>query len=495
MNIAHHVETNRRLLPNKPALVFEDQQFTYNDLDMLASRCGNALRGLGVRQGDRVALLLPNIPEWVIAYLGILKIGAVVVSLNTMLQQPEVAFALNDCMVQAIITTPQLLERLPEQGRAWSVITTEPCTDTIDFKRLIAKASPELRAVEVGASTPAAIVYTSGTTGVPKGATLSHGNVHSNMIAKQYHCGTRPDDRLLLFLPLFHCFGQNAILNHGLHAGATIILQRRFDPDTILDELNQHQVTMFFGVPTVYMRLLDLDIPPQLLRSVRYFFVAGAPMPVEIAQRWQQCYSQPVYEGYGLTETSPFASYNHHHSYKVGSIGMPIQHVAMQIVDGEGRPLVAGERGEIVVRGPNIMLGYWNRPQETAEAIRSGWFHTGDIGMMDEEGYFYVVDRLKDMISVSSFKVYPAEVEHVIYQHPTVAEVAVYGVPDQIKGEVVRASVKVRSGQVGVEEDILRFCRERIAKFKLPERIEFVEALPKNATGKILKQVLRNQAG
>lgn len=495
MNIAHHVERGRRAFPGRAALVFDDQELSYADLDRLASQVGNTLCALGVGASDRVALLLPNIPEFVISYLGVLKIGAIVVSMNTMLKRAELEFLLQDCDARIVITTAELRQQLPEYGRdtPWRVITVEG-DDDLDFARLVARASVDLPAVDVASDTPAAIVYTSGTTGVAKGATLSHGNVVSNMIAKNVYCGTGPDDRLLLFLPLFHCFGQNAILNNGLNAGATIVLQRRFELAATLDTIIRQRITMFFGVPTVYIKLLDLHTPAAVLRRVRYFFVAGAKMPVEIARRWQERYSQPVYEGYGLTETSPFASYNHQHSYRLSSIGRAIEGVTIEIVDADGQPVAPGECGEIVIRGPNVMLGYWNRPLETAAVLRAGWFHSGDIGSKDEDGYLYVVDRLKDMINVSGFKVYPAEVEQVLYQHPAVAEAAVYGQPDPLKGEQVKASVMIRSGYDGGPEEIIAFCRSRIATFKVPEQIEFVTALPKNPSGKILKRLLRSES-
>ena len=279
----------------------------------------------------------------------------------------------------------------------------------------------------------------------------------------------------------------NAILNAGLNVCASIILQRRFKLEQALENISTNQVTMFFGVPTIYINLLNTDTSAYRLENVRYYFSAAAPMPTEVAQNWLEKYGKFIHEGYGLTETSPCACYNHDLKYKLGSIGMPIENVEMKIVDADGHPVEPGEEG------PNVMLGYWNRPFETAQVIKNGWFHTGDIGRMDEDGFFYIVDRLKDMINISGFKVYPSEVENVIYQHPAIAEAAVFGIPDRLKGEIVQANIVLKSGYAVTEEQIIDFCSRRIATYKLPRVINFVDSLPKNPTGKVLKRVLRQK--
>lgn len=497
MNIAHNLERGARFFPNKTALIFEGKSFTYKQLDRLANRVANSLRGLGISRGDRVALFLPNIPEFVIAYLGILKIGAVAVSLNVMLKSGEVKFILNDCSAKVLITTEEQIENVPDgelPALKQILIAEGKANKEISLEQLMSCASSDARAIKMERDEPAAIVYTSGTTGFPKGATLSHGNVISNMYSKNRCCRMQCEDRLLLYLPLFHCFGQNAILNAGLNACATIILQRRFELEQVLKIIVNHRVTMFFGVPTVFIRLLNLNIPSHSLNSVRYYFSAAAPLPVEIVQKWQKKYGHVIHEGYGLTETSPFASYNHDLKYKLGSIGTPIENVEMKIVNSDGVELQPGVLGEIVVRGPNVMLGYWNRPAETARVLTNGWLHTGDLGRMDEDGYFYVIDRLKDMINVSGFKVYPAEVENALYAHPAVAEVAVYGVPEPVKGEIVQANILLKAGFAVTEQDLMAFCSEKIANYKVPRTFKFVDSIPKNATGKVLKRVLRQDA-
>ncbi len=276
---------------------------------------------------------------------------------------------------------------------------------------------------------------------------------------------------------MFHCFGQNAVLNSGLNACSTVVLHREFDLDKLLSSITVCNITMFFGVPTTYILLLNSTSPGDL-RPIRYYFSAAAAMPVEIAQRWWDKYGIVINEGYGLTETSPFASYNHDLEYRLGSIGTPIENVEMKIVGSDSEEVAPGEPGEIVIRGPNVMLGYWNRPEETAEVIKNGWLHSGDIGKIDDKGYFYLVDRVKDMVNVAGLKVYPVEVENVIHGHPAVAEVAVYGIPDAVTGERVAANIVLKAGHVTTEGEILAFCRSRIAVFKVPSDIEFVELSP-----------------
>jgi long-chain acyl-CoA synthetase len=322
---------------------------------------------------------------------------------------------------------------------------------------------------------------------------LSHRNVASNLAATHRYTGMSPGDRLLLFLPLFHCFGQYFILMSGLRAGATIVLERRFVMERAVDAVTSGGANVLFGVPTTFIQLLGAGLPADTFASTRYCFSAAAPLPSEIARSWEDRFGLKIWEGYGLTETSPFASYNHERRHKLGTIGEPIEQVEMKIVGEDGAEVADGVWGEIVIRGPNVMLGYWNRPEETAKAIVDGWFHSGDVGVRDEEGYFSICDRLKDMIITSGFNVYPAEVENVLYAHPAVAEVAVWGAPDAVRGEQVVASVVVRDGQPVKVEDLIEFCRARIAGYKTPRRIDLVKQIPKSPTGKILKRVLRGE--
>jgi long-chain acyl-CoA synthetase len=282
-------------------------------------------------------------------------------------------------------------------------------------------------------------------------------------------------------------------MNACLEAGAMLILHERFDPEAILNSLESDHVTMFFAVPPVYQRLLRAPDIEKRFRKVRYCFTAAAPMPVTVAQQWQQKVGQIVYEGYGLTETSPFASYNHDSVYREGSVGVPIENVEMKIADANGNAVAPGETGEIAIKGPNIMLGYFRRPKETDAAVRDGWFFTGDIGRQDAEGYFYLVDRAKDMINVSGFKVWPREVEDVLMQHPSVADVAVIGIADEECGEAVRAFIVLKTGIHVSEKEIIEFARTHIAAYKAPRAVEFIDALPRNPAGKVLKRELRQR--
>jgi len=497
MNITQHVERGHHLFPDKPALIFEGKSFTYKDLDLMANRVANGLQGLGIHRGDRIALFLPNIPEFIISYLGILKIGAVAVSLNVMLKSAEVSFILNDCGAKALVTTEALVGNVPEVDLPelkHILIAEGNASKGISLAQLMESGAPDFRVADMDRYAPAAIVYTSGTTGFPKGATLSHGNLISNSYAHNRCCGMRPEDRLLLYVPLFHCFGQNAILNAGLNAGAAIVLQRHFDLEQIIKAIATEKVTMFFSVPTIYIVLLSMEPSSYDLSSVRYCFSGAASLPDEVAQKWYQRHGMVIYQGYGLTETSPCASYNHDFKYRPGSVGTPIENVEMKVVNSDGKEVEPGDLGEIIIRGPNVMLGYWNRPFETAEVIKNGWFYTGDIGQTDEDGYFYIVDRSKDMINVAGLKVYPTEVENVLYQHPAVAEVAVYGVPDLEKGEIVRANIVLKPSHNLTEKQIIAFCAQRMATYKIPKAIKFVDSIPKNPTGKILKRLLREEA-
>jgi long-chain acyl-CoA synthetase len=496
MNVATNVARGRSFWPDGAAFIFEDRAISYRELDERSNRVANALQGLGIRKGDRVALYLPNIPEFPIAYLGILKAGAIAVSINAIFKKNEVEFILKDSGARLLFTVEELaanLAGLDAPALERTVLCDSP-DEAKGLTPLMAKAASDFRPLDMEGSDPAVLLYTSGTTGFPKGATLSHANVISNTWSVVHHAGFGRDDRLLLFLPLFHVFGQNFIMNAGLLAGATIVLHRRFVPDAILKSIAQARPTMFFAVPTIYLALLGMDLPPEALQSIRYWFSAAATMPQEVSRRWTERYRRPIYEGYGLTETSPFAAYNHDFQHKFGSVGTAVENFELRIVDEAGEEVPVGSLGEIAIKGPGVMLGYWGRPQDTATAIRNGWFHSGDIGSMDEQGYVFIVDRVKDMINRSGFKVWPSEIEQLLYKHPAVKEVAVYGIPDAESGEAVAAAIVLRSGQSASQEQIVEYCRSELAVYKAPGRVDFVNELPKSSTGKILKRVLRDQA-
>jgi long-chain acyl-CoA synthetase len=498
VNIARHVERVARLFPERPAILFEGETISYGELDARAGRLANALAGQGVRPGDRVALFLPNIPAFAVCYLGALKAGAIAVSVDAALKSEEVGYILNDSGAVVVFTAAAGLRYVPREAcpALRHVVVCEgdrgghPSLD--DW---LSRAAPDGRAADVDRDAPAAVLYTSGTTGFPKGATLTHGNVVSNTCAAAHHAGMRQDDRLTLFLPLTHVFGQNFIMNGAFQAGATVVLHRRFAPDEVLESIARHRVTMFPAVPTVYMRLVDQDLDEDALASIRYWFSAGALMPEATCRRWTERFGRPVYEGYGLTEASPFASYNHDLRHKPGSVGTPVDNVEAKVLDGDDREVPPGETGEICIKGPGVMRGYWRRPEDTARALRSGWLHSGDVGTVDDEGYLHIVDRLKDMVNRGGLKVWPAEVERVLHGHPAVKEAAVYGVPHPTLGETVKAAVVLKDGATTTQDEVIGFCQDRLAAYKTPAGVAFVEDLPKSPAGKVLKRVLREGHG
>jgi long-chain acyl-CoA synthetase len=463
MNIASQVEMGRLRHPGHPALAFEGREYSYRELDRYAAGAARRLLAMGVRREERVGLCLPNSPEFVFWYLGALRIGAIAVCLNPRLTEEELGFMIEDSGARVVLRNPELPE--PDE------FPTE----------------------DLPAEAPAVIVYTSGTTGFPKGAVLSHGNVLFVSEAKTRYLQIAPDDRMLLFLPLFHCFGQNAIMNAAFAGGATVELQRSFEPASAARAIADGRVTIACGVPTHFIVLSD-HMEPGHTGRLRRCMSAAAPLPLAVERRWRERFGIPLNQGYGLTECAPFTAFNHLTDYREGSAGVAIDGVEMGVVDEEnGSFLPAGKSGEIVLRGPNVMLGYWRRPEETAQAITDGWLHTGDIGYCDRDGYFYVQDRLKDMVIVGGYNVYPVEVENVLHRHPSVAEVAVYGAPDPLMGERVRAAVVLRKGGAASGDELRAFCVPHLSSYKLPVDFEFMPDLPKGSTGKVLKRALRER--
>ncbi|SPF33082.1 Long-chain-fatty-acid--CoA ligase [Syntrophobacter sp. SbD1] len=494
MNIARSVEVASLYFPDKPALIFEGKTYTYKELNQQVNRLANALAALGLEKGDRVGLFLPNIPGFVIGYYAAQKLGAIVVSINSMSKKREVQYIVSDSGCKILLTTRELREEVPagELPTLKNIIIAEgEAGNDLDINSLMAKGEADFRCRDMDPGEAAAILYTSGTTGYPKGAVLSHMNVVSNSTTAGNCSGVMPEDRLQLFLPLFHCFGQNYIMNGAYNKCATIVLHRRFEPEPVLDAMVRHRVTMLFAVPTIYIHFINMDTSRYDLSSLRYCFTAAATMPRETALQWKDKFGMLTYEGYGLTESSPCATYNHSYRHKHGSIGTPIENVDVMIADDAGNALPFGDQGEIVIRGPNVMKGYWGKPEATEKAVRNGWLRSGDIGVMDDEGYFFITDRVKDMINAAGFNVYPNEVEQVIYQNPSVQEVAVYGVADPVRGETVHASIVLKDGMTATEESIIEFCRSNMAVYKVPRKVVFTDLLPKSATGKILKRVLR----
>ena len=497
MNVAQNLETGAKLFADKTAILFEGQSLSYRDLNHAANRLANAMSAQGIQKGDRVALYLPNIPEFAICYYATLKIGAIAVSVNPMLKAYELKYILNDSGAGLLFTVGELLanlERHDYEMLEHVVVCEGDAQDNPARAAWLEKGSTDFRTSDLHPDEAAAILYTSGTTGFPKGATLTHGNVVSNTWTTVHHAGFRPDDRMPVFLPLFHVFGQNFIMNGTFCACATLCMYRRFIPDVVLDSIGRDQVTMFFAVPAIYIALLNMDLSRFDLSSIRYEFSAAATMPREISAQWTERFGRPVFEGYGLTECSPFACYNHDFRHRFGSVGTPVENFEIKIFDENDQEVPLGQWGEICVRGPGVMQGYWNRPEESRQALQNGWLHSGDTGYMDDDGYVFIVDRVKDMINVAGFKIWPAEIEQFLYTHPAIQETAVYGAPHLQKGETVRAAIVLKEGASTSAEEIQAFCSQNLANYKVPAVIDIVAELPKSATGKILKRILREQA-
>jgi long-chain acyl-CoA synthetase len=491
MNIAEHLDRAAQHFPEHAAIIFEGRTISYQQLRDDVDRVAHALVGRGVRKGERVALFLPNIPEFAIVYLAIQKVGAIAVSVNVMLTTSELHYLLEDAGARRLFTTAALRKAWCPLAHDLDVIVCEgEVSGFRTLQQLLEPPAALFSPRDMNRDDAAAILYTSGTTGKQKGATLSHGNVISNTFAAAHLGRMSTDDRVVLFLPLFHVFGQNAIMNAAFAAGATLVLQRRFDPEQTIATIERERVTMLHAVPTIYITLLNGDVDPRRLASVRYFFSAAATLPIEIANHWRQTYGRAIAEGYGLSETSPYATYNHVWRHKPGSVGTPIENVEVRVLDPDDNPVAGGTWGEICMKGPNVMLGYWNRPEDSALALRNGWFHSGDIGYIDADGYVFLVDRVKDMINSAGFKVWPREVEEVLYTHPAVKECAVFGLPDELKGEIPAAVVVLHAGATPGADELMEYCRRNLASYKIPRQVEFVASLPKNATGKILKREL-----
>ncbi|MFI7084717.1 long-chain fatty acid--CoA ligase [Streptomyces anulatus] len=499
LNLSSLLEHTAQEHPDRTALVFGDTRLTYAALRARSEAVADRLRRLGIGRGDKVALACPNVPDYPAAYFGILRLGAVVVPLNVLLRPQEVAYHLADSRAKAFLCfadTPGL--PLAQVGKAGFDQAPE-CEHFLLLSGDGSDGPAPVMPVETVATAPedtAVILYTSGTTGRPKGAELTHRNMVMNaLIADRLF--TRADDEVMLTaLPLFHAFGQSAVMNMGLLRGATLVLQPRFDAEEALRLMRREGVTFFAGVPTMYwalLRELDGRTPPGRLRTA---VSGGAALPVEVFKQFDEAFGVGVQEGYGLSETSPVACFNPPGlPPRPGSIGRPVWGVEMKLVDDSWRTVPGDGPGEIAIRGHNVMKGYYRRPHDTDSAIRDGWFRTGDIARRDEDGYYYVVDRVKDLIIRGGFNVYPREIEEVLITHPAVSMAAVVGVPHATHGEDVKAFVILVSGADLREDELIAWCRERMAAYKYPRSVEFRDSLPLTSTGKILKRELAAEAG
>lgn len=497
MNIASDLERHAFRDPHRVAIRFEGRSVTYGELNHEASCLADALEQNGLAAGDRVAIYLPNIPVFATVYYAVQKLGAVVVTINAIFLAEEVRYLLVDSGAVAVFATAELTGLVPDNIPALRLrVAVDEAAPPAPWVALVELGGdPGFAAADRAPDDDAALLYSSGTTGFPKGVVLTQRNIRSNVALAAMASDMRPRDRIATFLPLFHVYGQNYIMNAAFLAGATLVLFRRYAPEPVLAAIGAEAITHFFAVPAIYIGLLATDLTPYDLSSLRYEMSAASSLPEEIARRWTARFGRRIYEGYGLTETSPVACYNDLHEHRVGTVGRALPGIDVRIFDTDETEVSPGALGEIVVRGDCVMKSYWNRPEETAQALRGGWLHTGDIGRMDEHGYVTIVDRVKDMINVAGFKVWPAEVEQYLYRLAGIQEVAVFGIPDPERGELVVVAAVLAPDSELEPDDIVAYCRSHIAAYKVPARVLIVDALPKSSTGKLLKRVLREQYG
>jgi long-chain acyl-CoA synthetase len=506
LNLAQGLRESAKVFPKKAAIAIGETTIDYATLHSYVQRFAGGLRSLGIKRGQHIALMLPNVPQFTIAYYGAHYNGSPVVPMNVLLTADEIAYHLNDSDAVALVVWEGFFEQahagFARSDRCKHLIVakadrndfTAPET-VINMTALIGTSEPMLDLAPTMPDEAAVLLYTSGTTGRSKGAELSHFNMFYNYqyMANQLF-GANDSLVSLAVLPLFHSFGQTVVQNVTLAVGGTMVLLPRFDPESAFQLMSKYQVNLFAGVPTMYFALLHhSNADAYDLKCLKLCVSGGSPMPVEVMKAFDTKYGVNILEGYGLSETSPVASFNVLHlPKKAGSIGIPIWGVEFRLIDNEGVIVTSpGERGEICIKGHNVMRGYYNKPEETAIAVVDGWFHTGDIAHYDEDGYYYIVDRKKDMIIRGGYNVYPREIEEVLYGHPTVAEAAVIGVPHERHGEEVKAIVALKPGKTCTESELIDYCKEHLAAYKYPRTIEFMDSLPKGPTGKILKRELR----
>lgn len=518
MNLASVLDYSTDEYPQKTAVVCGDIRLSYAAVNAMANQIANGLLDIGIQKGDKVALSCPNLPYFPVVYYGILKAGAVAAPLSVLLKGREIAYHLADSEAKAYFCfqgTPEL--PMAQDGvkgfndtptcENMYIMTADPTAPSpIDgiatMGQFMAGKPPEFDTRQLNSDDTAVILYTSGTTGFPKGAELSHSNLMMQTLAIVEAFRLDPSDVHLVLLPLFHSAGQAEHMNAGFSKGNTLVLVPRFSAEAALEAIQKENASIFIGVPTMYWELLNYEDKEnkfdleKIADSLRIGVAGAASLPVEIIKGFEEKYNVPILEGYGLTETSPTVSFNHlHKPRKVGSVGTPIWCVEVKIFNDKQESLAPGEVGEIVVRGHNVMKGYYNKPEETDEAFKgTSWFHTGDLGKLDEDGYIYIVDRVKEMIIRGGLNVYPREIEEVLMTHTSISLVAVIGVPHDRHGEEIKAFVVLNEGAKESPEDIIEWAKEQMAAYKYPRIVDIVDALPTSATGKILKKELQKTA-
>jgi long-chain acyl-CoA synthetase len=491
MNLATMLEDNAVNFPDRPAIIYDETTITFKRFNQDVSRAASAMMHLGLERGDHVALCAPNSYDWVVIYYAAVKAGAVAVTFSYLLKEDELNKIMDDCQARVLFTCDDKLAEFAGHRQKRSLAYVIGNQGDISFEALLEKGDARFKAVNCDRHDTAAILYTGGTTGVPKGAMLSHQNLKSSIFNIAYYERCNINDRALCFLPLNHVFGQIHIMNSTVYSCGATILQPSFDLDNAVAAIEKYRVTKFYAVPTIYIRLLAVPDLREKFKSIRYCFSAAASMAQEVVLEWKKRTGLDIFESYGMTESATMVTYNDYYRHKVGSVGTPVNLVEITIRDGSGNILQQGESGEICVRGPNITKGYLNRTRETQEAFWGDWYRTGDIGVFDDEGYLFIVDRLKDMIITGGENVYSREVEEMLYTRPEVMECAVVGLPDAEYGERVTAFIIPQAGR-HIDGAVLKsFMRSRLANFKIPKDFIEVKELPKSATGKLLKRQLR----
>jgi long-chain acyl-CoA synthetase len=487
-NLARNLTDTATRHPDRPALSLGHSAITYAELEESTARLAGLLRGWGIGAGDRVGVMVPNVPEFAVVYYGVLRTGATVVPMNVLLKEREVAFYLSDSGAKLVFAWHECAGAA-QAGASAADTECVVIDGSLDALVQAVEPAPALAGRE-GEDT-AVILYTSGTTGKPKGAELTHANLARNaeVALRLFDAGS--EDVILGALPLFHAFGQTCGLNTAVQAGAALALVPRFDPGGVLSAIDDRRVTIFQGVPTMYAALLHhSDRERFSVETLRLCVSGGAALAVEILNEFERAFGCMILEGYGLSETSPVACFNHPDRVrKPGSIGTPVHGVEMRLVDEQRDEVQAGEVGEVAIRGHNVMKGYWNRPEATAEVLdEDGWFYSGDLARVDEDGCFFIVDRKKELIIRGGYNVYPREIEEVFHEHPAVREVAVVGISHPALGEEVGAAVALKAGADAGPEELKAFVRERVAAYKYPRQVWLLDELPKGPTGKILKR-------
>jgi len=510
LTMPQYLEKSAKDFPKRSVVVFAGTRYSYQSLAGMVNQCAGALAAMGVKKGDRVALMTPNCPQYILGYLATLKLGAIVVQVNPMYVERELEYILKDSGAQTIIAYDALYPRIKnvrkrtalENVIVFSLGKPSGAIDenAIQAELLLPKYPPQFQQVPVNMDEDVAVFqYTGGTTGVSKGAMLTNLNLTANtlQVAEWLETMEYGKDKVLCALPFFHSYGMTGCLNLSIMNAATMIIMAQFGIKECLELIKNEKPTIFPGVPTMYIAVNNHpNVQEYGIKTIKSCMSGSAPLPMEVVEIFEKLTGGHLVEGYGLSEASPVTHCNPLlDRHKVGSIGIPLPDTDCKIMDLETgeRELPPGEAGELCVRGPQVMKGYWNMPEETANTLKDGWLYTGDIARLDDEGYCYIVDRKKDIIIAGGYKIYPREIEEVLFEHPKIMEAVAIGVPDPYRGETVKTFVVLKEGQLATEREIIQYCRANLARYKVPKYVEFRPALPQNIVGKVLRRILREE--